>query len=92
MTKTMVCALAVGASVIVTTGFAAIATPLAPEAALSSRPKIVSIQFRPREDRLGPVGPRFHPRPVPRPRVIHRTVQPRHTVVKKRPVPLCRCR
>ncbi|MBS7702337.1 hypothetical protein [Chelatococcus asaccharovorans] len=92
MTKTMVCALAMGASMIGTAGFTAVAAPLMPGSALSGRPEIVSIQFRARGDTRRPMAPRFHPLPPPRPRVIHRTAQPRDAVVVRRATPICRCR
>ena len=92
MRKTIVCAFAMGASVIGATGWTAMATPLTPGTTPSVGPAVEFIQVRPGDRRAEPIGLQFHPRPVPRPRVIHRTVQPRQAVAVKRPAPLCRCR
>ncbi|MBS7698286.1 hypothetical protein [Chelatococcus sp. YT9] len=102
MTKTLFCALFMGAGIAVAGSTPASAAPLAPSGVWLDRPEVATVQFRP-GDRRGPARHRLHPGPMPRPmprpmvilprereRTIHRTVQIRP--VRPHRAPLCRCR
>ncbi|CAH1655590.1 conserved exported hypothetical protein [Hyphomicrobiales bacterium] len=67
MTKSLFFALIMGAGIAVTAGSTTFAAPLAPLANLSGPSDIVRAQFGPGHYRMGPIGHRVHPRPMPRP-------------------------